>query len=295
MIGIYKITNKHNGKSYIGQSIHCGKRLDEHFRGDQFIDKIIQLEGVNSFTFDILREASKEELSYWEDYYIMKYNSIFPNGYNQRWNCNAATREAIRARLRQEQAVQDIQEQDTKVVEQDAEVAEQAPSLSEFFEELNRQVLYTYYALLFTAIHVESEYYWNKIKWNGSKIAKICGLSRPTWRKYKEIFEKYNIITYKNNKIIIKNIPILTDFISFQDFLELNDKELYILWKIRYENSLGNNVFYLYELFWKQHSNACSRNVTGVREVLTQLSDKGYIDVEYPEVERHGVCITLKK
>lgn len=288
MIGIYKITNKHNGKSYIGQSIHCGKRLDEHFSGEQFIDKVIQLEGVNSFTFDILREATKEELSYWEDYYIMKYNSIFPNGYNQRWNCNAATRDAIRIRLEQEQVAQAMQEQDTEVIEQ-------APSLSEFFEELNRQVLYTYYALLFNAIHVESEYYWNKIKWNGSKIAKTCGLSRPTWRKYKEMFEKYDIITYKDNKIIIKNIPILTDFISFQDFLELNDKELYILWKIRYENSLGNNVFYLYELFWKQQGNACSRNVAGVREVLTQLSDKGYIDVEYPEVERHGVCITLKK
>lgn len=288
MIGIYKITNKHNGKSYIGQSIHCGKRLDEHFSGEQFIDKVIQLEGVNSFTFDILREATKEELSYWEDYYIMKYNSIFPNGYNQRWNCNAATRDAIRIRLEQEQAAQAMQEQDVEVIEQ-------APSLSEFFEELNRQVLYTYYALLFNAIHCESEYYWNKIKWNGSKIAEICGLSRPTWRKYKEIFEKYSIITYKDNKIIIKNIPRLTDFISFQDFLELNDKELYILWKIRYENSLGNNVFYLYELFWKQNGYACSRNVTGVREVLTQLSDKGYIDVEYPEVERHGVCITLKK
>lgn len=288
MIGIYKITNKHNGKSYIGQSIHCGKRLDEHCSGEQFIDKVIQLEGVNSFTFDILREATKEELSYWEDYYIMKYNSIFPNGYNQRWNCNAATRDAIRIRLEQEQAAQAIQEQDTEVIEQ-------APSLSEFFEELNRQLLHTYYALLFNAIHFESEYYWNKNKWNGSKVAKICGINHNTWYKYKEIFEKYNIITYKNNKIIIKNIPRLTDFISFQDFLELNDKELYILWKIRYENSLGNNVFYLYELFWKQHGNACSRNVAGVREVLTQLSDKGYIDVEYPEVERHGVCITLKK
>lgn len=280
--------NKHNGKSYIGQSIHCGKRLDEHFSGEQFIDKVIQLEGVNSFTFDILREATKEELSYWEDYYIMKYNSIFPNGYNQRWNCNAVTRDAIRIRLEQESATQAMQEQDTEVIEQ-------APSLSEFFEELNRQVLYTYYALLFNAIHFESEYYWPKKKWIGATITKICGISRNTWNKYKEMFEKYDIITYKDNKIIIKNIPILTDFISFQDFLELNDKELYILWKIRYENSLDNNVFYLYELFWKQHSNACSRNVTGVREMLTQLSNKGYIDVEYPEVERHGVCITLKK
>ena len=36
MIGIYKITNKLNGKSYIGQSIHCGKRFDEHNKGKQY-------------------------------------------------------------------------------------------------------------------------------------------------------------------------------------------------------------------------------------------------------------------
>lgn len=110
MIGIYKITNKNNGKSYIGQSVHCGKRLDEHCGGDQFIDKVIQLEGVDSFTFDILKETTREELSYWEDYYIMKYNSIFPNGYNQRWNCNAATRETIRVRLEQKQAAAGCQD-----------------------------------------------------------------------------------------------------------------------------------------------------------------------------------------
>ena len=35
LIGIYKITNKLNGKSYIGQSIHYGKRLDEHYAGSK--------------------------------------------------------------------------------------------------------------------------------------------------------------------------------------------------------------------------------------------------------------------
>lgn len=40
MIGIYKITNKLNNKSYIGQSIHCGKRLDEHTKGNQLIDGV---------------------------------------------------------------------------------------------------------------------------------------------------------------------------------------------------------------------------------------------------------------
>lgn len=29
MIGIYKITNKHNGKAYIGQSVNIKKRWEE--------------------------------------------------------------------------------------------------------------------------------------------------------------------------------------------------------------------------------------------------------------------------
>lgn len=95
MIGIYKITNKLNGKSYIGQSIHCGKRLDEHCKGNQFIDEIIQLDGVQNFTFEILREVNKTELSFWEDYYIQMYNTIFPNGYNKRWNCSEDLRKVM--------------------------------------------------------------------------------------------------------------------------------------------------------------------------------------------------------
>ena len=95
MIGIYKITNKQNGKAYIGQSIHCGKRLDEHCKGNQLIDEVIQVEGIENFTFEILKEVNKQELSIWEDYYILKYNTIFPNGYNKRWNCSEVLRQVI--------------------------------------------------------------------------------------------------------------------------------------------------------------------------------------------------------
>ena len=99
MIGIYKITNKNNNKSYIGQSIHCGKRLDEHSKGEQFIDEIIQLEGIENFDFNILKEVNKEELNYWEDYYIVKYNTLFPNGYNRKMNTNKNTQKEIKKLL----------------------------------------------------------------------------------------------------------------------------------------------------------------------------------------------------
>ena len=92
MIGIYKITNKLNGKSYIGQSIHCNQRIEEHCRGKkQFIDETIQLEGKENFTFELLEECEKDQLNEREDYYIAKYNTMFPSGYNKRWNNNQKT------------------------------------------------------------------------------------------------------------------------------------------------------------------------------------------------------------
>ena len=57
MIGIYKITNKLNNKSYIGQSIHCVKRLEEHFKGEkQFI---VDSEEVQNY----LKEIEKIKIS----------------------------------------------------------------------------------------------------------------------------------------------------------------------------------------------------------------------------------------
>ena len=95
MVGIYKITNKLNGKSYIGQSVHCGKRFDEHLHGNLLIDETIQIEGIENFTFEILKLSTKEELSYWEDYYIKQFNTFFPKGYNKKWNTSAAKKEKI--------------------------------------------------------------------------------------------------------------------------------------------------------------------------------------------------------
>lgn len=84
MIGIYKITNLVNNKVYIGQSIHIERRWQEHCRPStrSLIGKAIQKYGKESFSFQILEECDEEQLDELEAEYIIKYNSVVPNGYN---------------------------------------------------------------------------------------------------------------------------------------------------------------------------------------------------------------------
>lgn len=82
MIGIYKITNKNNGKVYIGQSNNIERRLAEHKKEHSVnIDDYIQILGVENFDFEVLEECSLEEIDKKEQEYIKKYNSC-EKGYN---------------------------------------------------------------------------------------------------------------------------------------------------------------------------------------------------------------------
>lgn len=85
MIGIYKITNKINGKVYIGQSIDIERRWKEHIQRDRTNTSLIHLAiikyGKDNFDFDIIEECSQSELNEKEQYWIKYYNS-FENGYN---------------------------------------------------------------------------------------------------------------------------------------------------------------------------------------------------------------------
>lgn len=84
VIGIYKITNKINGKSYIGQSIDIERRFREHRKSkdDSLIDNDIRKYGQDVFTFEILEECPSIELNRRERYYIEKFKS-HKKGYNQ--------------------------------------------------------------------------------------------------------------------------------------------------------------------------------------------------------------------
>lgn len=89
MIGIYKFTNTINGKSYIGQSTNIKKRRTNHkswakcLRDTSYIDSEMSKYGFDNFTFEILEECNPEELDEREQYYIKKYNTVVPFGYNK--------------------------------------------------------------------------------------------------------------------------------------------------------------------------------------------------------------------
>ena len=68
--GIYKITNKINGMSYIGQSKDCRRRWIEHIKPSKNhtpIDNAINEFGKENFTFYILLECPPDMLDVWEN------------------------------------------------------------------------------------------------------------------------------------------------------------------------------------------------------------------------------------
>ncbi len=87
---IYKITNEINGKSYIGQTT---KTFEERYNGsghwwvctgNAHLKNSSEKHGYDNFSIKILKKNIKtlEELDKFEIYYIKKYNTLYPNGYN---------------------------------------------------------------------------------------------------------------------------------------------------------------------------------------------------------------------
>ena len=89
MIGIYKIENDINHKLYIGQSVDIERRWSNHrahiydSRNDNLpLYRAIRKYGIENFSFSIIELCKKEELNEKEKYYIKKYNTLAPDGYN---------------------------------------------------------------------------------------------------------------------------------------------------------------------------------------------------------------------
>lgn len=84
---IYKITNKINGKLYIGQTTRTiERRFRDHCTSSKSaISLAISKYGKENFNIEVIYEASSlEELNIKEIEFIKQFNSISPNGYNLR-------------------------------------------------------------------------------------------------------------------------------------------------------------------------------------------------------------------
>lgn len=79
--GIYKFTNKIDGKVYIGQAVDIDVRYHRHIcaafnrNEDNYFYCSLRKYGLDSFNFEILIECPIENLDYWEIFYIKYYCS----------------------------------------------------------------------------------------------------------------------------------------------------------------------------------------------------------------------------
>lgn len=87
--GIYRITNLLDSRSYIGQSVDITNRWGEHIKSSlgigsiahQKVHNAIAEKGIENFTFEIIEECDKSELSAKEKLWIKTYQSD-SYGYN---------------------------------------------------------------------------------------------------------------------------------------------------------------------------------------------------------------------
>lgn len=79
---IYKITNKLNGLSYIGQTGDVFERWRQHCaRKNRTLGIAIEKDGIENFTFEILEKTSSDLANERECFWIEYYKS-YPEGYN---------------------------------------------------------------------------------------------------------------------------------------------------------------------------------------------------------------------
>lgn len=93
---IYLITNKLNGKQYVGQTVthrcklgkmvHFGylNRFKEHCqsKANTLLAKALREDGVKNFTVELVTECIHSHTDDEEEKYILQYNTMNPNGYN---------------------------------------------------------------------------------------------------------------------------------------------------------------------------------------------------------------------
>lgn len=90
---IYKITNKEDGKIYIGQTTQI---LEDRWRQHKkigsncrYLKRAFNKYGIHNFEFKLICICFDEDLDKYEIQYMEKYSSMVPNGYNLRKGGNS--------------------------------------------------------------------------------------------------------------------------------------------------------------------------------------------------------------
>jgi len=98
---IYRWTNVLTGKHYIGQTINPEQRKRNHIHeamvagSDYYFHRSLRKNGTEAFAYEVLEEnVPRDQLNNRENFYIDKFNAIWPNGYNQQY-ANSLSVEAI--------------------------------------------------------------------------------------------------------------------------------------------------------------------------------------------------------
>lgn len=83
-VKIYKITNRINGKCYVGQTIRkLTDRFTQHYNTKSILGNAMHKYGRHNFEIELLHLAkSKEEADLLEEQCVKNYNAFGKNGYN---------------------------------------------------------------------------------------------------------------------------------------------------------------------------------------------------------------------
>lgn len=81
---IYKIINKITGKSYVGKTNNLSARMKNHRNSTccRYLYNAIKKYGWENFEVKVLQECTRDEAPVLELEYILRENTLVPNGYN---------------------------------------------------------------------------------------------------------------------------------------------------------------------------------------------------------------------
>ena len=137
---IYRICNKINSKSYIGQTIHPKRRMRNHLNSQSKVPALhnaVQKYGKGAFQAEIIQaDIPYDDLDAREIYWIAHFNSVAPNGYNLKYGGGGAipsletrkkigeARKGIKHSLESRKKISEVQKGKTLSLEHRSKISE---------------------------------------------------------------------------------------------------------------------------------------------------------------------------